>query len=105
MSNGIDFGFLSYKLPMHSVSLPLHLGPDLKGECMNQKAKPHKPSLVIEDQNDIRVLGLCGCGLVWEEFEYNELTLIALYYGKICPLLKTRLHFTLIIIAIIAIMF
>ena len=33
----------------------LHLGPYLKGECMNQKAKPHKQSLVIEDQNDIWV--------------------------------------------------
>ena len=57
------------------------MGPYLKGECMNQKAKPHKHSLVVEDQNDIRVLGLCG--LVWEEFEYNEKTLIALYNGKI----------------------
>ena len=37
---------------------------------MNQKAKPHKHSLVVEDQNDIRVLGLWG--FVWEEFEYNE---------------------------------
>ena len=44
---------------------------------MNQKAKPHKQSLVVEDQNGVRVLGLSGLG--WEEFE----TLIALYYGKI----------------------
>ena len=42
LSNGIDFGFLSFKLPIPSVSL--HLGPYLKGECMNQKAKPHKQS-------------------------------------------------------------
>ena len=68
MSNDIDFVFLSFKLPIPTVSL--HLGPYLKGECMNQKAKPHKHSLVVEDQNDIRVLGLCG--LVWEEFKYNE---------------------------------
>ena len=68
LSNGIDLEFLSFKLPIPTVSL--HLGPYLKGECMNQKAKPHKHSLVVEDQNDIRVLGLCG--LVWEEFEYNE---------------------------------
>ena len=30
----------------------------LKGECMNQKAKPHKPSSVEGLQNGIRVLGL-----------------------------------------------
>ena len=42
----------------------------LKGECMNQKAKPHKQSLVVEDQNDIWVSGLC-C-LVWEEFHYTD---------------------------------
>ena len=68
MSNGIDFGFLSFKFPIPTVSL--HLGPYLKGECMNQKAKPHKQSLVVEDQNDIWVLGLCR--LVWEEFDYND---------------------------------
>ena len=51
MSNGIDFGFLSFKLPIPTVSF--HLGPYLKGECMNQKAKPHKQSLVLEDQNDM----------------------------------------------------
>ena len=48
MSNGIEF--LSFKRPIPTVSL--HLGPYLKGECMNQKAKPHKQSLVVEDQND-----------------------------------------------------
>ena len=37
----------------------LRLGPYLKGECMNQKAKPHKQSLAVEDQNDIWVLGWC----------------------------------------------
>ena len=50
LSNGIDFGFISFKLPIPTVSL--HLGPYLKGECMNQKAKPHKQSLVIGDQKD-----------------------------------------------------
>ena len=48
---------------------------------MNQKAKPHKRSLVVGDQNDILVLGLC-C-FVSKEFDHNDLTLIALYYGKI----------------------
>ena len=42
-----DFGFLSFKLPTPTVFL--HLGTYLKGECMNQKAKPHKQSLVVED--------------------------------------------------------
>ena len=53
MSNGIDFDFefLSFILPIPTVSL--HLGPYLKGECMNQKAKTHKQSLVVEDQNDM----------------------------------------------------
>ena len=68
MSNGKEFEFHPFKLLIPTVSL--HLGPYLKGECMNQKAKPHKHSLVVEDQNDMKVLGLCG--LVWEEFEYNE---------------------------------
>ena len=40
----------------------------------------HKQSLVVEDQNDFSVLGLCR--LVWEEFDYNEEMLIALYYAK-----------------------
>ena len=48
LSNGKDFGFLSFKLPVPTVSL--HLGSCLKGECMNQKAKPHKHSLVVEDR-------------------------------------------------------
>ena len=48
----------------------LHLGPYPKGECMNKKAKPHKQSLVVEDQNDIWVFGL-SC-LVWEEFDNND---------------------------------
>ena len=47
---------------------------------MNQKAKPHKRSLVVGDQNGIQVLGLCR--FVYEEFDYNDLTLVALYYGK-----------------------
>ena len=46
----MDFELLYFKLPLPTVFL--HLGPYLKGECMNQKAKPHKHSLVVEDQND-----------------------------------------------------
>ena len=37
----------------------LCLGPYLKGECMNQKAKPQKQSLAVDDQNGIWVLGRC----------------------------------------------
>ena len=48
---------------------------------MNQKAKPHKGSLVVGDQNGIQVLGMCR--FASEEFDHNDLTLIALYYGKI----------------------
>ena len=48
---------------------------------MNRKAKLHKQSLVVGDQNGIQVLGLCR--FVYEEFDYNDLTLVALYYGKI----------------------
>ena len=48
---------------------------------MNQKAKPHKQSLLVGDQNGIQVLGLCR--FASEEFKHNELMLIALYYGKI----------------------
>ena len=51
---------------------------------MNEKAKPHKQSLVVWDQNGIRVLGLCCC--VSEEFDHKDLTLVALYYAKICCL-------------------
>ena len=47
---------------------------------MNQKAKPHKQSLVVGDQNGIRVLGLCR--FISEKFVHNDLTLIDLYYGK-----------------------
>ena len=54
----------------------LSLGPYLDVEYMNQKSKLHKPSLVVEEQNDIRVLGLCF--FVSEEFEYNDYMLIAL---------------------------
>ena len=56
---------------------------------MNQKAKPHKQSLVIEDQNDKRLLGLCF--FVSEEFEYNDQMLIALYYGKISKMINTKI--------------
>jgi len=34
---------------------PLHFGLVLKGKHMKQKAKPHKQSLVVGDQNGIRV--------------------------------------------------
>ena len=60
-------------------------GSYLKWECMNQKAKPHKQSLVVKDQNDIWVLVLCR--LVCEDFDYNDYILIALSYGKIFCLL------------------
>ena len=68
LSNGIDLEFLSFKLPIPTVSL--NLGTYLKGKCMNQKAKLYKQSLIVEDQNDIWVLGLCR--LVWEEFDHND---------------------------------
>ena len=61
-------------------SFELHFGLVLNGKRMNQITKPHKQSLVVEDQNGILVLGLC-C-FVFEEFDHNNLTLIALYYGK-----------------------
>ena len=81
MSNGIDFGFLSFKLPIPTVSL--HLGPYLKGECMKQKAKPHKQSFSVEDQSDMGFVALY-C-LVWEEFDYNDCVSvkIALHYSQI----------------------
>ena len=47
---------------------------------MNQKAKPHKQSLIVGDQNGVWVLGICR--FVYEEFKYNDLTLVALYYCK-----------------------
>ena len=51
------------------------------GKRMNQNAKPHKQFLVVGDQNGIRAFGLCR--FVSEEFDHNNLTSIALYYGKI----------------------
>ena len=70
------------KLSVFSMeSFELHFGLVLNGKCMNKKPKPHKRSLVVGDQNDILVLGLC-C-FVSKEFDHNDLTLIALYYGKI----------------------
>ena len=62
-------------------SFELHFGLVLNGKRMNKKAKPHKRSLVVGDQNGIRVFGLCR--LIYEEFVYNDVTLVALYYGKI----------------------
>ena len=63
----------------------MHFGLVLNGNRMNQKATPHKWSLVVGvvvgDQNDVQVLGIC-C-FVYEEFDYNNLTLLALYDGKI----------------------
>ena len=49
-------------------SFELHFGLVLDGKSMNQKAKPHKRSLVVGEQNGIRVLGLC-------RFVSKELTL------------------------------
>ena len=51
---------------------PSRLHRLLKGECVNQKAKPHKPSMVIGVQNDIGVLGLVH--FVLEDFEDNAQT-------------------------------
>ena len=39
--------------------LPLGFELVLKEKCMNQKAKPHKQSLVEGGQNGIWVLGIC----------------------------------------------
>ena len=46
--------FLHWK---YSHLSPLHLRPYLKGECNDQKAKPHKSTLVLGDQNGIWDLG------------------------------------------------
>ena len=51
-------------------TLPLRFGLVLKEKRMNQKTKPHKQSLVVGDQNGIRVLGLCR--FVSEEFDHND---------------------------------
>ena len=56
-------------IPFSMDGCPSRLLLLLKGECMNQKAKPHKPTLIVREQNGIWVLGLCR--LVSEEFEYN----------------------------------
>ena len=40
-------------------SFELHFGLVLNGKRMNQKAKPHKRSMVVGNQNGIRVLGMC----------------------------------------------
>ena len=48
----------------------LCFGLVLKEKCINQKAKPHKPSSVVELQNGIWVLSL-SC-FVSEEFDNND---------------------------------
>ena len=48
----------------------LCFGLVLKEKCINQKAKPHKPSSVVGLQNGIWVLGL-SC-FVSEEFDNNN---------------------------------
>ena len=48
----------------------LCFGLVLKEKCINQKAKPHKPSLVVGLQNGIWVLGL-SC-FSSEEFDNND---------------------------------
>ena len=48
----------------------LCFGLVLKEKCINQKAKPHKPSSVVGLQNGIWVLGL-SC-FVSEEFDNND---------------------------------
>ena len=64
-------------------SFELHFSLVLNGKRINKKAKPQKRSLVVGDQNGTWVLGLCR--FVSEEYDHNDLTLIALYYGKIQP--------------------
>ena len=69
------------KLSFFSMeSFELHFVLVLNGKRINQKAKPNKRSLVVGDQTGIQVLGLC-C-FVSEEFDHNDLTSIALYFGK-----------------------
>ena len=70
-----------FSLESFENGIPIHFGLVLNGNHKNQKAKPHKRSLVVGDQNGMRVLGLCR--FVYEEFNYNNLMLVALYYGKI----------------------
>ena len=48
---------------------------------MNQKTKASIESHIVEDQNDIWVLGMCP--FVSEEFDNDDYMLIALYHGKI----------------------
>ena len=69
-------------------SFELHFGLVLNGKRMNQNAKPHKRSLVVGDQNGIRVLGLC-C-FVSEEFDHNDLTSIGNIVEKIT--IRKRLY-------------
>ena len=51
-------------------SFELHFGMVLNGKRMNQKAKPHARSLVLGDQNSIKVLGLCH--FVSEELDHID---------------------------------
>ena len=52
------------------MNTPLHFGLVLKGEHMNQNAKPDKQSMVAGDKNGVQVLGLC-C-FVSKEFDNND---------------------------------
>ena len=72
-------------IPFSMDGCPSRLLLLLKGECMNQKAKPHKPSSVVGVQNGITFLGLCRfvseefdvkakqkkCSKCWAELEYD----------------------------------
>ena len=60
-------------------------------ESKRAKAKAHKRSTVVGNQNGIRVLSMC-C-FVFEEFDHNHLTLTALYYGKITSILYQYIAF------------
>ena len=71
-------------ISLDSLEYFLHFGLVLNGKCLNQKVKPHKQSLVVGDQNGMGFLGLCH--FVSKEFHHNNLTLIALYYGKIAEI-------------------
>ena len=70
LSNGITFAVTALFMVSFMDGGPLHLGPYLEVECMNQKTKLSIESHLIGDQNDIWVVGL-RC-LVWEEFGDND---------------------------------
>ena len=67
LRKGSKLYFLSLESLEYSF---LCFGLVLKEKCINQKAKPHKPSLVVGLQNGIWVLGL-SC-FVSNEFDNSD---------------------------------